>query len=1188
VREWERQFLQLYAQAVDRIIITIDCSMMRAGVFFPRMNRKREIIVIDDDDDDEDETIQSFDSEDVTATVGVGSNAASSSSSTAKVVTFMEVANVVDRKMAVRYLRENNNDLQLAIASFFERQSTARGISKFGSNQDKKRMGTAATKPHPRAHSYDPQQENMANRSCDACNEDGKLPAKTNVKKPTAARALREEWKAILDTKTLVGAPRDQTHFVDAEFPPIAQSLDGRKRTASSADAETVHCHCSLPAAAKQVQSDGPNYGRFYLCCGQKQKRQSRWLPAPDTERADSKTTSMTQQCNFFRWDKDGSIGAGGEDGYGSARFSRLAWQRFGLETGSCLYDEKRGIDASQVQQGSVGNCWFLSALAVVAEKPYLIRQVMSHSELNPEGKYSVNFCLDGKWTSILVDSSLPVVVKDIKGNDQEKKARKRPDSTTELKLRCREGIPFHLSPDTLVAFPAFCATPRGQLWPALVEKAYAKAHGSYSQLSGGFIAEGLFDLTGAPFETLLFSDDAMDRDELWSRLKSFNADGFLMGVATSKGGDGLVGGHAYSVLDVIEVPDKLVGEQSKVTDFFRQERRQKRLKTDPNEARNHEKEREESDKVVCLGTRATIRLVRIRNPWGKKEWKASWSAKSELWTKSLRKIIGPDSYKHNDGTFFMSFDDMVDRFHHMDVGKTRKGWIHDGIDAFFRGGRDPLQTSDCAYRIVSKEDTPAFVSIVQQKKRAQTGNTFWYIDPAFIVLRRKLTVLNGVWEHEASSIVGVKRVSTVEVLLSPEYEYVCLPFSCIAGGKREQEQSPFRLCTYSASSINISAISKDVGYMQSAASLLHGELLRSEHHLSYPCAQPGLLACFQCQGCVYFSVINGSSNNFITMKFKLKAPKGIISAFGGDGDTHDIPPRSQRVIAWASGDGKFSAATSLSFTYLVDTVPVRTTHTAKTLPVRLGMKVPLSTKSEELLGSMDASTISNRGGDTIDTYLWIPQIGSVSFCPSGLSRHLPPTNNRPNSQFASDDYGDSLRRNMDLTHEEKKQIFAEARRPEEALKRELNECKEYLKDTDAASSQHITIASRVKELESKLIPAAEHNASQYVFHLNNSAGDLGRENILDLHGLRVKEAKRKLEELVLPVLPVVKRFRLIVGKGSHSEGKSAVLREAICKYIKQHDKRSNIEVKVDKRNPGMIVLTWKGGGGRRKEIVLE
>jgi calpain-15 len=147
------------------------------------------------------------------------------------------------------------------------------------------------------------------------------------------------------------------------------------------------------------------------------------------------------------------------------------------------------------------------------------------------------------------------------------------------------------------------------------------------------------------------------DRDELWVRMLSFVEAGFLLGVATSQGGDGLVGGHAYSVLDVIEVRDSIVGEQSKVTDFFCNSPDKKKTKVDPS----------------VLGERTTVRLVRIRNPWGTREWKGAWSVDSEQWTKALRKRLGSDTFAKGDGTFFMSYDDMLERFHHMDIAKTRE-----------------------------------------------------------------------------------------------------------------------------------------------------------------------------------------------------------------------------------------------------------------------------------------------------------------------------------------------------------------------------------------------------------------------------------------------------------------------------------------------------------------------------------
>jgi hypothetical protein len=33
-----------------------------------------------------------------------------------------------------------------------------------------------------------------------------------------------------------------------------------------------------------------------------------------------------------------------------------------------------------------------------------------------------------------------------------------------------------------------------------------------------------------------------------------------------------------------------------------------------------------------------TVRLLKLRNPWGEGEWKGPWSDRSTLWTEALRK----------------------------------------------------------------------------------------------------------------------------------------------------------------------------------------------------------------------------------------------------------------------------------------------------------------------------------------------------------------------------------------------------------------------------------------------------------------------------------------------------------------------------------------------------------------------
>eukprot|EP00494_Astrolonche_serrata_P023274 UN23532 len=60
---------------------------------------------------------------------------------------------------------------------------------------------------------------------------------------------------------------------------------------------------------------------------------------------------------------------------------------------------------------------------------------------------------------------------------------------------------------------------------------------------------------------------------------------------------------------------------------------------------------------ITVSTVHGNVKLVKLRNPWGKGEWTGDWSDSSKLWTPELKRQVNLNT-NAKDGIFWMSWAD--------------------------------------------------------------------------------------------------------------------------------------------------------------------------------------------------------------------------------------------------------------------------------------------------------------------------------------------------------------------------------------------------------------------------------------------------------------------------------------------------------------------------------------------------
>ncbi|RSL41421.1 hypothetical protein CEP53_012765 [Fusarium sp. AF-6] len=276
-----------------------------------------------------------------------------------------------------------------------------------------------------------------------------------------------------------------------------------------------------------------------------------------------------------------------------------------------------KNVDGGDVKQGSLGDCWIMAGLTALSNVPDGLKRICVAYNTKI-GIYGFVFYRDGEWIYSIIDDKLY-----LKSPCWDSPSMQR-DLLQQIDREDVENV-YRKTYQTgsKALFFAQCKD-QNETWVPLLEKAYAKAHGDYASLSGGWIGEGLEDLSGG-VTTELFTSDILDIDEFWDKEMSRVNDEFLFGASTGllEHGygerNGISEGHAYVVM----------------------------------EART---------------LKSGQRLVKLRNPWGKVRkglWEGPWSDGSKEWTTEVQEELG---HKFgSDSVFWISYEDLIRKYSHFD-----------------------------------------------------------------------------------------------------------------------------------------------------------------------------------------------------------------------------------------------------------------------------------------------------------------------------------------------------------------------------------------------------------------------------------------------------------------------------------------------------------------------------------------
>ncbi|KAH8612484.1 putative cysteine peptidase Clan CA family C2 [Trypanosoma vivax] len=283
--------------------------------------------------------------------------------------------------------------------------------------------------------------------------------------------------------------------------------------------------------------------------------------------------------------------------------FKHLPWARPSSYLPDYMVDQVRlfrtPIQPSNVDHGELGDSWVMCSISTITENPSRLINMFRHPR-DPElgkkeravGGYRVTLNKNGIWRSVIVDSYLPI------SGGRPKYAKSKTDAA--------------------------------EIWPCILEKAFAKLHGSYAAICSGDPLHALQDMTGYPayrFDDAFANAPRTGRDDLFQDWVNYAKLNYQLLLSTpgkdpkdKNTGDsklakrykavGLLTGQAYTILDAKFFPEY------------------------------------------------DLRLLKVRNAWeANANWNGDWCAEDEKWDSYPDVAQACDHRKEETSAFWLTWE---------------------------------------------------------------------------------------------------------------------------------------------------------------------------------------------------------------------------------------------------------------------------------------------------------------------------------------------------------------------------------------------------------------------------------------------------------------------------------------------------------------------------------------------------